>query len=455
MYAALMTVPLPGINARAAASAGSALSLLALGVAPGTTAFVFVEFAALLPCWRRLRVSFDGRAKLERAAAWGMMLLAAMQVYGTVLSIEGLDRLSGKERVLEGSGAVVGLGLFAGAILAFFVARTITRLGLINGFVVLLLVHEARHFASLQAAVASASSSQNAHPLALLIAFALPIAATVACFPSASSSTEGSLPGLELPIPASSIQPIAFVTALINVPVILGVSFGSIEPARRWALHYGQNPVIVVSLVIVVGLVLSWFLNRPSRLQALFSHALPSRVAKVAARQTFRNALLPTLLFLTTLELSELLVSQLFDVWNAARLLPIVTIVVLDFAIALRAHHGRALACAWREPRPYATAAIVRWLRHSGIEASALSERQAALCRFFSPYVMTEIWVPETDATHATALISEFLSDERAETDEDGDGPSPALAIPAQTRIALVLAGLAVTGCVTLLASRR
>ena len=453
-YGVLSVVPLPGIDPKLSATAGPMLSLLALGIATSTSAFLWVEIVALLiPRWRRLRLSLTGRAKLDRAVVIVTMALGAMQIFGVMLALEHLLGSVQPAQTLDGNTqALIGLSMFAGVLISFFLARTISKLGLVNGFVLLSLLQALRGVKAPVAEHAWSGALDSAHPWALLSAFILPIVATAVCFPKrAVTAHPEPLADFELPVPASSMQPVAMAVALLGLPTSLSLFFrDQMAPVEAFVWRFGHNPVLRLVLSAVLAGVLWLALSRARNVRAVFAPVVGDAIAERLAMRARRASLAPTFLFVVTLVQSELLLTKLFDVSNAAPLLPAVVVLVIDLLAAFEVHRLGEWQCAWRDPRPYAFPAVRRLLHREGIDSRALFSAQNTLYRVFSPFVLTEVWVPKAEAARATGLIEAAFHTPSAQGIEPEAGyfePSVEHAAASRKRLYL-LGALAVAACV-------
>jgi len=462
IFGVLGLMPLPGIDPKQAIALGSRMSLLAIGVAPCASAFVTVEWAALLwPGWRRHRLSLAGREKLDRAVGIVSLALGAMQVFGVVLAIEHLNDTDPKIPLLQGNAeAFVGLSLFIGILLAFFLARAISKLGLLNGFSVLTWL-QAMRLSTVHGDTSAASTpGHDPHPVALLCAFVLPLLATAVCF-SKRKVTDGeseALAPFELPVPASSMHPSAFVVALLAMPAALSMFFpNAMRPLLSWLGQFGENPWMRAALTLCVGVVLLWAFGRPSRVRALYARAVGTNAAPKLAQRAFRDSIAPTLLLLLTLALSELLIETEFEIRNLTPLIPTGVAIFIDLVAAMRLHASGDWACAWRDPRPYVFPVVQRVLRSSEIPARELSLAQTTLFRIFAPYALSEVWVPAPLAAQATTLIEERLgasNDEQLEVEASELEESDERGGQRRRRL-YWLAALAVVACVATLSTHR
>ncbi len=408
-YGVLCCIPLPGLNHPP--NMPGSFSLAAIGAPAAASAFLTVEWAALIvPPWRRLRVSFSGRRKLDRAVWVVLLLLAASQAAGVVLAIEHVQDTMPQTKLITGIPSVIGLSLTLGAVATFYLARKITGLGLVNGLSLFMLAQAVTGFRSnlVDEGRAPTIDRLAAHPLGLLAAFLLTLAASLICLrrPRGADNERA----LELEIPTSSLQPVAILTGLLALPA----SFAAVAPEAKGALlafthSYGENPLLRFVCVMLIGSVLAWLLNRPRHLRALFERVLGEPAAGPSARQAFDRALPATLLFLAVITCCELTVVRLLGVYGLVPLLPAVVAVLLDLADSVRGQRATALSCAWRDPRPYVAAVARRALGEVGIDSHAFFSRQNTLFRIFGPYALTEIWVPTAELTRSRELLETTL----------------------------------------------
>ena len=448
-YGVLSFVPLPGVQAKQLA--GSTHGLMTIGIATSTSAFVTVEFAALVwPGWRRLRTSRVGRSKLDRAVLILTLMLGLLQVSGAVLALQHLSDVDPTMAMLQGTAQLlVWLSLYSGLLIAFFMARAISSFGLFNGFSVLTLCEGLRP-SNLRPDGGSAFPIANwvAHPWLAVCTLVLLVLATVACFlPRRAGADETNAAPSELPVPASSMQPYAIVVAMLSLPALLA----SIFPERKNALlpwiqvlYENQWPRAV--LTAALGMLLLWAFSRASLVRAAYCLVFSPESATKLAQRAFRHSVAPTLLFLLALVFSDLALTRLFDISGISSVVVTGVAILLDFVAAIRLHRSGDWACAWRDPRPYIFPVVQRLLRGSDIAARELSLAQSTLFRVFAPFVLTEVWVPTERVAQATELIETAFrarSEPPSALDPIAPEPTPELALWRRRRL-YVLGALAV-----------
>jgi hypothetical protein len=141
-------LPLPGIDTISLAhlGAGRSINIMALGIEPLITGFVFVELLSfVLPMGRKLRCGgIAGRSKLNIFAIRVGLGLAAVQATSVALGLQQIVAPGGAG-VVPNPGLLFILSsvttLVAGATLAFLIAGLISRWGVGNGFCLIILLH--------------------------------------------------------------------------------------------------------------------------------------------------------------------------------------------------------------------------------------------------------------------------------------------------------------------------
>jgi hypothetical protein len=307
--------------------------------------------------------------------------------------------------------AWIAVCLFAGLSVAFFIARAISKFGLLNGFSVLTLLEVLRYSKTYaNGGAAFAGVRRGSQPWTVLCAVLLLVVATVACFPASSVRNDQTerASAFALPVPASSMQPLAIVLGLFN---FLALAFPeAMSSSHSWLRLLVESPWARAGLTLGVGMLLLWAFSRPRHVSAAFSPWVGEAPAGGLARRVLRNSIIPTLLFLFILALSESLPPSLFDLRSMVLLIPTAVVIVLDLVAAVQVHRRGAWACVWRDPRPYAFPVVERLLRGSDIPVRGLSLAQASLFRIFAPYALTEAWVPAPLAARASELIEGAFS---------------------------------------------
>ena len=468
-------LPMPGVPDELMSSpAGRNLSLFALGISPIISAYLTVELVALVvPPWNRLRHAGPAaRAKLDTAARILTLLLAAFQSYGVATYLQGMPMLG----VSVGSLPVVIATQVAAVALLYLAALWITRRGLVNGLLLLTAVFAVRGLAlGVSSAIhdARVTGELDARWAVLLaVGVALPIVASVLAlggvtFGTADDAAKAQSPYREsgrkprplyawVPVPASSIYPLAAAASLLMLPATLR-NFDVYIPAPGPGL---ATTLWLGVLVALLGVLFSFLLQRPSAIVAVARRlGMAAPGSEDAARAALRRALLPTFLFLGCLVAARGILSSGATLGIAIST-PLIVAVLLDLVAsirALRADPGRVVV--WEERRPYAATAVCAGLRVHGIDAWPRGLLALGFLNFFAPYAPAEITVPASDAKQAGELLEGWFLREEAEpapadapaADETDRAPVPEWSL----RRAVPLALTALVGVAALVVASR
>ncbi|MDY7226387.1 hypothetical protein [Hyalangium rubrum] len=411
-------------------NASMMMSVFSLGLNPFLSAFVLVEFVALLiPSWRRLRTGGPtGRARLRTATvvlavvfafvqAWGMGRFYAD--FGSGPAFEGQPFFSG-----EGALPIpVIILLLAGAVLLLHgLTVVVDKRGLGNGYAVVLLgMSLAPAFRLLAQAVEYMSLGVVDSLSGLLGLLGL-----VGLGWATVKILRGQLPGMSrgteqpswLPLPASGLAPISFAGALLSLPATLGTLLGVSELASLSRAL--ESSLWVYSLVFFVLLTLS-----SAAFSVLFYS--PQRVGAVWAALTAKDAAeRPVVHGRAALRTRELLpVAAAWSVvlgtmaWLPASLagpllalpLPSMVALVTGVAIAMdlveeaRKRREATWVPVWPVHRSYEVEPAIVALSAAGIPAWARGVHARTLLQFFGPYFSIDLMVPPERTAEARTLL--------------------------------------------------
>lgn len=361
-----------------------------LGLSPVVIAFLLVELAAaVMPPWRALRVNGpEGRATLTRAAwrlsavvmAWELMVIALQ--FGASLSSISMW-------------LVMLLLMNAGWTLALvFIARLVSRAGLVNGYALLLALDFIPY------GFFTESPRGSLFPVVAMLGLVGISAAVLAS--RGATQTEGEL---TLRAPLSGITPLLAVMVLVAQPLVRGPEFFRYLPHDLPEIVAGTPVGIVVSMVLVglftVGF--SHLFNRSSLMQSWVPDGVGPRV-----RERFKTALAHTLLFLLCITLgTQLLQGEAYLALFAAVPSAICfAALVLDAVAERRARATLGhLVPVWWEQRSYALGPLSAALTNAGIAHHVRSARLRALLPHV-PLVPAELLVAPAQADAALATLT-------------------------------------------------
>jgi preprotein translocase subunit SecY len=439
---------LPGIPAEIAESVRGSranFSVFALGIQPIVTAYWIVEVIAfLVPRWSRLRHGNpEGRAKLDAAVRVLVLVLAAIQAFGMALSLQAI----GNDPMGAGfsiSTPLVMVSLVGGVCVQFVAARLISTYGLMNGFVAILGanlllgvgqdVMKGLEREALQGG--SVSGSHGLNPLGLLVVIGATCAAVHgagrAPEPPAKESTSGapyrSARWLAvhpwIPVPSGSIQPYFLASSLLLLPVTftnLGLPLGDVAQF----LQRGDTAFTVLFVALGGGAMVLFarLLHRPAEMADLATRlgAAEGKKLERQGREALRRTLLPSCLFLVAIMLSHS--------WLGGATVAILTIVLMDLALALRLEQKAPdLVPVWEERRASAVPVLRAALAAEGIPTETRGMAFLSLWQIFAPYAPAQILVKEADAERATKTLRLLLLGE--ERPERGEPPPSEWHVP-------------------------
>jgi hypothetical protein len=419
-------VPLAFVDGGMLARAKVRLSPFSVGLGPFITAYALVELAALLvPRLRRARHEARGRVWLERTSAVLALGIALVQSYGVALYLESSDiaLVAGWEARVVNTATLTG-----GMCLMALAARWATRRGLVNGYVLwwtLPVVFDLlRGDAFRQAAVRG-----GAHDVVLLaIALAVVVVATcVAVAGGGSAATaaridgsayrgdKAAAPRAGLPVPVSSVQPITAASSVLIVPSLLATLHVPGMRALQGVLQRGDAlfEVAYMAVLVLATLVAAVLLHRPSEMAAFVRRlgTIDDETARADARASLRRALLPTLVYLLVLVVAMMAAGRLSSAQPPTVMLALAIAGVLDLVRSCGAHfRARDLVCVAEERDAYGVAALRAALAAQGIDARPRGMAALSMLQAFGPYAPVELYVRETDAARASALLRHWAA---------------------------------------------
>lgn len=421
-------VPMPGYDPGATGapewSGNPNISIAALGIMPVVSAYILIELAALaVPQWRKLRHGGpEARARLDRAAARLVLLLAFFQAYGVVQALRALGGLQGSPWLPEAT-------LIATTFLLWAVAGAVSRHGLGNGVIWLLSVgalrFEITRFRNLAGGGGTPPMVGAGASVALMLAAVVltGVATVLVLRPERAAAPKDGSPGAEplrlrLPIPVSGTAPFFLAAALLGLPATLisqGTALPPGFPDRRLEL------AIAVLAAALWAVVLGYLLHRPARLRALLGRAglaLPPAAPSGGPARLVRLALPATLAYLLALLLAK-------DTGLGTGIGSIALLVAwgMDVAATARARRQHpTLVTIWRDERPHAAEILRAALARHGIFVHPAGLAQRTLLQFGAGYAPIEIQVPADQAARAKRHAAAVLPD-----------PLPAESMPVET----------------------
>jgi hypothetical protein len=423
---------------------GALFSPFAFGAYPLIDAYVFVELAALLvPRWARLRNSGPARrAKLDRVAAMLGALFTLVASLGVVLFLRA--NLTSGEFPLRLQ-AVCFASIVGGTYLTIFVAQSVTRRGLMNGFVLIIAAQALRELVVVLADACQQTYALRGWSIALLVfTVAVPFVCTWITGDGASGTATRTNTGLpyrdssttlalhpSIPVPASSAYPLV-VAALLPALAAFLVSLG-IPGSRALAAALSDTTTLFATraaIVVVLGLALSWLFHRE---EVMVAFALRLGASLQSARTergaALRRSLAPTLLFLLAITFAEGIASRLRTPLPNLAVLPFLAAAMRDLTASARQPE---LVCVWQERRPFAVAAIRARLQADGIASEARGVFALAILQAFGPYAPADVLVAADDAPRATTLLKRLLLGRRMRSDVSRDHVREPDATPAE-----------------------
>ena len=403
---AMWLVPLPGVLHDLLPGGFSQARLGAIGLSPFITAFVLVELgAALIPSWNRLRVSGPGgRRKLGRFTAWLGLLFAAVQAFALARFFHSMSLM---ENPGVGATALFVLTLTTASAVLVLVASMISRQGLTNGFVVLLVSELLLEFVQSAAPLADVSVALPAGDLLLqAMCMGAVIVGAVLLLRRPANWDGAPLRG-----PVSGLRPATVTAPLVMFVLGQGAAVGLPgwdEPPAVWMLG-------IVAMVTIPGtVVLAILQNAPKRVADVIIRAGGGGKSEAQTALEIRARLPQAIAFSVVFCAALLVLPTLFEV-------PLLLAPALGVLVAAA---GMDLACEWQARsrlgkltsiwplhQVYAIGPVCAALERESIEVHVRGDHSRACDPFFAPWVPAEIYVRIEDADRARALLERIAGE--------------------------------------------
>lgn len=381
-------------------------SPFSMGLTPVVTAFVLVELlAAVVPKWRALRISGPSqRAQLTRAA-WKLTgVFMAWELLRIAYTLTG-SLISPNVALLQLLAMNVGWTLAL-----VFLARMIGRMGLVNGYALLLT------FSWIPQRALTESPRGTAFALASFAGLVVVAAALLERRRPLEPHAE-----LTLRAPLSGLAPMLVAGSVLMLPFTPSVLAQYLPLDGLHELYPGSVPAILASLLLVAVLTL------------VFSHAFchPASVARMVpevdegvVRERFQAALSHSMFFTLSLTLG----ASLLEAWAflplaaAAPTAACFAALFLDARDEYRAREKLGpLVAVWEEQRVYALGPLSAALSHAAIPHHVRAARLRTLLPYL-PLVPAELLVAPAHAVAARDALA--ARNARAVTDAQGHAPT-------------------------------
>ncbi len=425
--ALLVQVPLPGVDSaimRVGTADPGGLSLVSLGLMPLISAFLLVELVALaVPRWRGLRTSGTrGRRRLGYAAAVLTLGLAVAQSHFIARWLSDLHDMFNLPR-----DATISLlaptiaGLVGGLAILVALAQLVSRHGLGNGYVAVLLGLLGREVWNLITGAVSAQLSASA--LAWLVLFVAAVVAVVASL--LRTTIHGKGPGPALRLPTCGVVPLVWSNAVFAAVGVVA-TMGFQVPHLRLLLDSNGAIAWPVFLAVTAGLavVLSALWSRPIRFRSGARVVSPKPVAPLGQRSFWWATAVSAGGLLALAALAAVTTNTAAVVPPTVLWIAVVTAGLMDVVADARARRRCPdLVAVWPLHRVQMTPVAVEVLTAHGIDAHAQGLYFRSLFFFFAPFAPIRLMVPSHRADEARHVLRSLLA--------PGAEPDPAPCEPA------------------------
>ena len=367
------------------------LGILSLGLNPLLSAFIVVEFAALIvPGWRRRRTGgAEGRRPLMRATAILCALFALVQAAVMALNLAKMGMHTTSDSMFV---VIATASLVAGTALMIAAAMIIDANGLTVGLSAiiageLLLTALASAYMAIRFSVATTElPALGIYPLALAVVAYVLI--------SNRKAMSNPADGVFLPLPTSGIPPATIASSVLLLVAILFPSAAFLHPL---SIAYTGAYLALITLLVAA---LSLAFNHPRRVAEVYrrlsghTEVTPDSVRSVLTRTTLRSlALIGGLAML-----GQYNQSAAFAVLGASPLVLTIAVAAgVDIYDEWNARTQHPLVEVWRLHRVYVVPPVLKTLSDAGIEAHVRGLHHR------SPAAL--LWPTRPDGGHGSALV--------------------------------------------------
>jgi hypothetical protein len=369
-------------------------SLAGIGFRDALTAFVIVELAiACWPSWRARRDQPGFRRAAHAAVAPVALALALAHAYTVVRMMITLDQLPSSDALVDASGLgqlIATLSLAGATMWLVWIAGVITRRGIGNGYVALLVADWL-----LRGAAAGAPPQALQVELAVLAALAVVTVAMLRMRVARDGElglrvpTSGTLAlGVVFSLPLGLSQLILVLAPSASVP-------GWIQVWNRFSLD--GWPIALVSIACIGW---SYVLARPSRLAP---YAARGGLAAPSPASWRRATLLSVVGIAWVAAVGQ----------RDAAMVMIATAAVLDWLDELRIRRGDFVA-VWALHQPQVAEGVRRALADAGIACELAGSHVRSLLYVFGPYAPIEVYVPPAAVDDARAILARIVTPDAA-----------------------------------------
>lgn len=407
-FVALMYIPVPGVPEAGFIDNQRSASLGTFAIGPFVSAFLLVEFAALIvPPWRELRISgTEGRHRLRRASymlALGFTLLQAWALIQTLQTGALIE-------VQVGLAIVSWVGAWA---LVLVMLQIIERAGLGPSFAILMvagaLLEVYRDNAGKDAAQLLSDSGGFMGPA---IGLAVVIGAFLWVFRRSALASKGA---------RDEARNVDWHDWRVLAPTMGLVSIGWAYSVSDFLWALGEDPafealtmldvaigadltgwfILEIAIIILGGIVASWLFFRPRHVLGLWSAVAHSFDGKPEDGEleahffaSWKQEVAISMAFLLAVFLAETF---------AGGVVSLVGSIVMGWTIALGVDLYREIAFRLRHAtvevadevhRLYALPVVVDLIEQQGIATLARAQCLRSLLHFFGPHVPIEVLVP-------------------------------------------------------------
>jgi SecY len=403
-------LPLPGTDTSSLERLGGRVNVIALGMAPFSIGFVFVELLSfVLPMGRKLRRGgIVGRSKLNAFAIRVGLGLAVLQAAGIAITLQTVA--PGGASAVPNPGLLFILSsvttLVAGATLAFLVAKLVSRWGVGNGFcLIILLQYMWPAFARVHNAATATDFvfGNMLEGLAWLVAIGL-LVWRFALRPQAAlrDSQQEMIPLLALPAFSQGILPVLWAYGIFNFLSPLRLVFALPRGVER-------SPIALLFMTVLIAAfslgAFHLFSSRERLERNLPPGALPPEGGAIP-----RSSLLQSTAVLVVFGVGFPAGERYLDFRFAVFGFPVIVMAVaLGFDLVaewrFRQRHGDRVACLIEMDNVYYAGYLHGFLAKQGFDSLIRAFHYRSLFFDLGPIVKIELLVPAAELKPVQEII--------------------------------------------------
>ncbi|MFC1840010.1 preprotein translocase subunit SecY [Thermodesulfobacteriota bacterium] len=430
----LCFIPLPYIDLSGYDDPGSLLSfygftrisIVALGIMPFISAYIFVEmFSLVIPAMKRWRSQKkEGRRKLFIAARWLTLVLCIIQGFGISISLERMTGTGGSLLVSSpgwGFRFITVLTLTAGVFVLLWIADRITARGIGNGISIMIITGIAfslfPNLYGLFKVILSGSALMETTVTTIFILFIHFLAVAIILFMERRESSikvrmnNGSMIDLPFKYNIAGVEPAGFAASIVMLPFTITFFTSSYHDF----LNLFQPATLTYSITLTIITVIFYFLFTslyydPDKILSFLRSKNGEPVLKEGAsfEKLLDKKLTPLAIYGTIyLCLFAVLVTpavHIYIVIGGISLIRLVSI-SLDIINEVKARKNGFFVKIEEFQKPYEARFVKNLLDQNNIPCFLEGYYHRSILYFFGPYVEVSLYVKKEKESEALNIV--------------------------------------------------